>query len=164
MKGFAFMILLFGVTFCHVNGLYSWKCKEAETSEDKLTRFIENANCTTIEGTKKVFSGLNSVHGMFKKGIQSLKNKFVRQPAAHGELDDPIDVRMLSENDLQSVTSRTKRDTTEGESEMEHEGNLSNDEGRNSRDDEPKKEVSRSILNVPQSNKVLIKGHYRDTV
>lgn len=115
MKGHAFMVLALAFAVCRVDGLYTHKCKEAETSPDKLTRIMENVNCTLIGGGKRVHETVNHLKLTVLHGFDHFRNKFTRpttkRPGYEG-LDDAIDVRMMSEDDQQPVTSRPKRETT----------------------------------------------------
>lgn len=113
MKGIAFVIFAVAlIAIRHVDGIYSHKCKEAETSPDKLIRFIENANCTLIEGNKRAREKLDNIHSKLKQGFDNLKNKFSPKtqtnPGYEG-LDHQIDVRILADDDVQSITARSKR-------------------------------------------------------
>lgn len=126
MKGHAFIAFALAFTVFHVNGLYTHKCKEAETSSNQLMRIIENTNCTLIEGGKKLHETVNHLKFTFKLGIDHFKNKFARptmkQPGYEG-LDDAIDVRISPGDDEQPVTLRSKRETTEEEIEPSNPGN-----------------------------------------
>lgn len=75
MKGFVLASFAVALMVCHVYALYSHKCKEAETSNDKLVRFIENANCTILEGKRQFREGFNHFHSMFKQGMDRVHNK-----------------------------------------------------------------------------------------
>lgn len=116
------VFLLFSVafSFCHVNGFYSHKCKEAETASDTIGRLFENANCTLAETSRKFQSGMKTMHNNFKLGVEHFKNKFVKTTKNPSEssttnLDYNIDVRMLTEDDAK-LTTRPKRDASdEGE-------------------------------------------------
>lgn len=68
------------LTVFYVNGLYSEKCKEAETSNDKLVRFLENANCTLVEKNRIFRQGLNQLQYKFQQGFAHLHNKFTLNP------------------------------------------------------------------------------------
>lgn len=109
------MVLALAFVAFRVDGLYTHKCKEAETSPDKLTRIMENVNCTLIEGGKRVHETANHLKLTLQHGFDHFRNKFTRpttkRPGYEG-LDDAIDVRMMSEDDQQPVTSRSKRETT----------------------------------------------------
>lgn len=117
MKGHTLLAFVLAfIAYCHVDALYTHKCKEAETSPDKFMRFIENANCTIIEGGKKVYETVNHLKLTAKHGINHFMNKFMptttKRPEFEG-LDHPIDVRILSEDDLEPDLSRMKRETPE---------------------------------------------------
>lgn len=131
----SFAIFAVALTICQIEGFYSHKCKEAETASDKIGRFIENANCTLVEGHQKLKVGLKNIHNTFKLGIDHFRQKFAvakkatKEPAVttttskYEGLDHNIDVRILSDDDAESTT-RPKRDASnegEGEEQGKHE-------------------------------------------
>jgi hypothetical protein len=121
-----FLLFAVALAICHVESLYSHKCKEAETASDKIGRFIENANCTLIEGNRKLRLGLQNIHNKFMLGIDHFKSKFAVNKTGTNQdlvssttdryegLDNNIDVRILpdDEEDAQ-LTTRPKRDTSD---------------------------------------------------
>lgn len=125
----SFAIFAVALTICRVEGFYSHKCKEAETAADKIGRFIENANCTLVEGHQKLKVGLQNIHNTFKLGVNHFRQKLgvgKTEPAAttttnkYDGLDHNIDVRILSDDDAEATT-RPKRDADdEGEGEGKH--------------------------------------------
>jgi hypothetical protein len=106
MKGSVVLLFALTVAIYHVDGLYSPKCKQAETSEHKLTRMIENANCTLIESGKKLQQGLNHIQLTLRERINDIKSKFLKPKKVPGYegLDDAIDVRMLPDDDAQTTS------------------------------------------------------------
>lgn len=76
MKITIFIFFAVALTVYYVDGLYSQKCKDAETSNDKLVRFIENANCTLVEKNRLFRQGLNQLQSKFQQGFAHLHNKF----------------------------------------------------------------------------------------
>lgn len=76
MKILLFIVFGIALTVYYVDGLYSQKCKEAETSSDKLVRFIENANCTLVEKNRLFRQGLNHLQSKFQQGFAHLHNQF----------------------------------------------------------------------------------------
>jgi hypothetical protein len=112
MKGFFLMIFFVVTAICHVHGLYSHKCKKAETSPDKVIRMIENANCTITEGKQRIHERLNNLHDRFKQGFEHFKSKFSTNKTAskYEGLDHQIDVRMFNEDNEPAVTDRNKRE------------------------------------------------------
>lgn len=126
MKGHAFIAFALALTVLHVDGLYTHKCKEAETSSNQVIRIIENTNCTLVEGGKKLHETVNHLKFTFKLGIDHFKNKFTKPTTkrpGYESLDDAIDVRISSGDDEQPVTLRSKRETTMEEIEPENPGN-----------------------------------------
>lgn len=121
-----FLLFVVALSACHVNGLYSHKCKEAETKADTIGRFLENANCTLTESRRKFQSGLQQMQNNVKLGFDNFKKKFVKttqkpleSTTKHSEaLDYNIDVRMMTEDDAK-LTTRSKRDgSDEGKREV----------------------------------------------
>lgn len=116
---FGFLIIAAMIAISHVDALYSYKCKEAETSDNKLTRIIENANCTIAEKRRKFHEHLNNLQKTIHGGLDRFKNKFAKtttQPATtttdESKLDFDIDVRMLTDD---TDTKKTKREADEEE-------------------------------------------------
>lgn len=117
MAKFALCFVIFAafVGFAQVDALYSQKCKEAETSDNKLTRIIENANCTLQAKRQKIHEGLNHIHQTFQGGLELFKNKFAKTTpppqtttsTENDKLDFNIDVRMMTDD---TETNRTKRE------------------------------------------------------
>jgi hypothetical protein len=129
-----------------VDALWSSKCKEAETSSDKIVKMIQNANCTLREKRVKLHEGLKTLHEGIKTKVQALRGIFHKNKTAAGlnGLDYAIDVRMLQDSDVNSaekeeeeaendeeeepttLNARSKRDeedeTTEGEEDETTEG------------------------------------------
>lgn len=124
MKVSTVLIFVIAVAIHHVDGLYSHNCKQAETSDYKLTRMIENANCSLIEGSKKLQQSLNHLQQTLRQRIDDLKNKFSKPQKVPGYegLDNQIDVRMLPEDDPQTTSFRSRRETVDGEIERETQG------------------------------------------
>lgn len=93
MKGFILATFAVTLMVCHVYALYSHKCKEAETSSDKLVRFIENANCTILEGKRQFREGFNHFHSMFKQGMDRVHNKVTNMiPSVNEPGKNPVQV------------------------------------------------------------------------
>lgn len=84
MKITIFIFFAVALTVYYVDGLYSQKCKDAETSNDKLVRFIENANCTLVEKNRLFRQGLNHLQSKFQQGFAHLHNKFNVNPSTPG--------------------------------------------------------------------------------
>ena len=84
------MIFAITLTFCGVSGFYSEECKEAEMSSDKIVRYIENANCTLLESSRRIHKLLNEFHSSFRLGIEYWKSKFANNPstAIHENFDN----------------------------------------------------------------------------
>lgn len=105
------------------NGFYTYKCKDAETAGDKLGRFLENANCTLHQGKQRLKTGLNKIHYTFQIGVDHFKNKLGINQATpkpvtesttnkYDGLDHQMDIRMLTEDDIQ-LTTRPKREASD---------------------------------------------------
>lgn len=90
MKRFAFVVFVFAFAFtvCCVNGLYSHECREAETSSDKLVRFIENANCTLAEGHRRLAQKLNWIQEHFKRKLDFFAQKIATSRPNDNEKHD----------------------------------------------------------------------------
>lgn len=130
MKRLLSIVIISVILETTVNGLWSSKCKEAETSSDKIVRMIQNANCTVIEESRKLFGGFNSIReGMrskmevfkqlFKKNSEESERNSVDENAFKNDLDDTnsdpkIDIRMTKNNENEQ---RKKRESTEAENE-----------------------------------------------
>ncbi|KAG5684713.1 hypothetical protein PVAND_013927 [Polypedilum vanderplanki] len=117
-----------------VNALWSSKCKDAETSTDKVTRFLQNANCTLYEKRikleerlKNLKEGLNAKVEGLKEKVEAFQELFKNSATTTGTgsngLDYAIDVRMLKNDDdnlieneeqeeeiTTNIPLRTKRD------------------------------------------------------
>jgi hypothetical protein len=121
-----FVIFAAFVGFSHVDALYSQRCKEAETSEHKLTRIIENANCTLQAKRQKIHEGLNHLHKTFQGGLDLFKNNFAKTTPSpststteNDKLDFNIDVRMLTDDTERNMTKREAVDKVMSEASAE---------------------------------------------
>ena len=114
------IILVFAVAIYSVEGLYSQKCKEAETSSDKLVRFIENANCTLLEGRQRLRQGFKNIQQKFQTGIKTMKGLWAMNTTKtvqknendQDKLDFEIDVRSFNGDEVRQIS---KRDTNDEE-------------------------------------------------
>jgi len=110
MKRESLFVLLLATCFAVnvVDGLYTHRCKSAETSTDGFVRLAQNMNCTFREGARKFHEGLNNVLGFVSKGINK-KTTTKPKNATHDGLDHAIDVRMITDE----TESRVKRQADE---------------------------------------------------
>lgn len=70
MIRFALLTFALALPVCHVNGFYSHRCKESETSSDKIVRFLEKFNCTLAEGQRRFEQKLNFLQEHFQKKFE----------------------------------------------------------------------------------------------
>ena len=119
---------------CHVESLYSNKCKEAELAENRVGIFFKYINCTLQEKKQRLKVGLNNIEKKFKVGAILFKNRsnskqeIKKNPAEfltekYSEIDDQTDEIMSTELNV-DLTTRLKRDAS------------------NEREDEGKNEIS----------------------
>lgn len=128
------MMKLFGIlaalifTANSVHGLWSNKCKDAETSTDKVVRLIQNANCTLIEESKKFYVNLNNIRNGMRSKMEIFKELFrkSKEVTEDGNLDHGIDVRMSTDdkgedgsNTIEDLNLRRRRQSNEAENENE---------------------------------------------
>lgn len=95
--------------------LYTHKCKEAEKSSLHFMKFLENMNCTLLNGQKKVLKGFENIHNNFKTGVGNMKNflgfKNKIEPVKEDKLDYDINVRFLdAKEEAQKTTKRETED------------------------------------------------------
>jgi hypothetical protein len=111
-------LLLFSLFIVCINGLWSNKCKHAETTDDKVVKFIQSANCTIIESSKKIKEKFKSagrhIQGQFENLQERLGLKKKQQSEDVG-LDYDIDVRSLKEGYVIETTSERMRRSTDEE-------------------------------------------------
>jgi hypothetical protein len=139
MKIFVIILFALSVAILKVNAVWSSKCKEAETSDDKVVRLIQNANCTIQEESRKFHENMNNFREKVRGGIQGFKGIFHRdktpttttmsttstKASEYDGLDYAIDVRMFKGDDDQQESSsqvaRVRRDDENEEKEQEKE-------------------------------------------
>jgi FtsZ-interacting cell division protein ZipA len=130
MKLSVVLLVVIISAFASVDGLWSSKCREAETSDDKIVKLIQNANCTLQGKTAKLNEGFKNFREGFRGKMQAFQTIFSPNkttPGAGDELDYAIDVRMFrddaenlienEEDEETTNTPRSKRDDDEGEGE-----------------------------------------------
>ena len=125
MKLFGILVA-FIFTANSVHGLWSSKCKDAETSTDKVVRLIQNANCTLIEESRRFYVNLNSISDGMHNKMEIFKKLFRKNKEVNVDenLDHGIDVRMSTDdksedNPSEDLDSRKKRQSNEAENENE---------------------------------------------
>lgn len=131
MKHFGiFVALIF--TANSVYGLWSSKCKDAETSTDKVVRLLQNANCTLIEESKRFYVNLNSIRDGMRNKMEIFKELFRRNKQVYddGNSDHAIDVRMSADDNSEDnpgddMSLRRKRQSNEAEIENEENTGIS---------------------------------------
>jgi len=107
-----------------VHGLWSNKCKDAETSSDKVVRLIQNANCTLIEESRKFYVNLNNFRDGMRNKMEIFKELFrkSKEVTEDENLDHGIDVRMSTDdrnNTIEDLNLRRRRQSNEAENENE---------------------------------------------
>ena len=127
----SFFLFAFALLIYRVDSFGFLKCKESETEEKGVGRFLENANCTLQKKRQIINVGLNSIHNTFKAGVDHFKNKFTPNQVTTNQvtekietetttnkyngLDHQIDVRTLQSNEPRSKREVTGDDVNQGE-------------------------------------------------
>ncbi|KAL7029146.1 hypothetical protein ACKWTF_006120 [Chironomus riparius] len=113
-----------------VYGLWSSKCKDAETSTDKVVQLIQNANCTLIAESRRFYVNLNNIRDRMRNKMEIFKELFRKNKEVNEDenLDYGIDVRMSADekgedNPSEDLNSRRKRQSNEAENENEESSN-----------------------------------------
>lgn len=113
------MILLLLVGLHNSMAVYTRKCKEAEKSSLNFMKFLQNINCTLLDGHKKVQTGFESIHHDFKTQVENFKKYLGMnriEPVKEDKLDYDINVRSLDpKDDVQKVTKRDTEDASVSE-------------------------------------------------